>query len=113
MSKPAMHEESPTMQEVHRLQEEVERQYEKIGLTYLDWPQGTVQDLQKELADAGFRVVTKEGRTFLQQVAPPSKRSTRQVKLRLNVLCKNATQAPCLQTNAGKDACATRTPRSR
>jgi len=81
MRKPAKHQESPTMQEVHRLQEEVERQYEKSGLTYFDWLQATERNLQMELADAGFRVVTEEGRTFLQQVAPLSKRPTRRNKV--------------------------------
>ncbi len=81
MRKPAKHQESPTMPEVHRLQEEVERQYEKSGLTYFDWLQATEPDLQKELADAGFRVVTKKGRIFLQQVATLSKRPTRRNKV--------------------------------
>ncbi|MEK7729724.1 MAG: hypothetical protein AAB354_15060 [candidate division KSB1 bacterium] len=80
MRKSVKHQESPTMQEVHRLQEEVERQYEECGLAYLDWLQATERDLQKELADAGFRVVTKEERTFLQQTVPLSKRPTRRSK---------------------------------
>ncbi|NUO81497.1 hypothetical protein HUU05_15580 [candidate division KSB1 bacterium] len=70
MRKKAKHQESPTMKEVHRLQEQVERQYEKSGLAYLAWLRATENDLNKELADAGFQIVTSEGRTFLKEIAP-------------------------------------------
>lgn len=81
MRKQAKHQESPTMKEVHRLQEEVERQYEKSGLSYLDWLRATENDLQKELAEAGFKIITSGGRTFLKEIAPLSRKPARNRKV--------------------------------
>lgn len=74
MTKPAKQLESPTMQEVHRLQEEVERQYEKSGLSYLDWLQATEKNIEKELAEAGFEIVASNGRMQLKEISPSSKK---------------------------------------
>jgi hypothetical protein len=63
--------EDSTMREIHRIQEEMERQYKKSGLSsYWDWLQATEDDLRKSLAEAGFEIVTRDGRTFLDEIKP-------------------------------------------
>ena len=66
--------ESPTMREVHQIQKELEQQYRKSGLSYLEWLQATEEDFQKSLADDGFRMVTRNGETFLEEIKPQTKR---------------------------------------
>ncbi len=63
--------EDSTMREIHRIQKEMERQYKKSGLpSYWDWLQATEDDLRKSLAEVGFEIVTRNGRTFLDEIKP-------------------------------------------
>jgi hypothetical protein len=68
--------ESPTMREIHRIQEKMEQQYEKSGLTsYEEWLQATEKDLRQSLAEVGYRMVTRDGQIFLYEIKPQPKKS--------------------------------------
>ncbi|MDZ7360835.1 MAG: hypothetical protein ONB46_08930 [candidate division KSB1 bacterium] len=73
MKKHDDYKESPTMREVHRIQEELEQQYRKSGLSFFEWLQATEDDFQKSLAEDGFRMVTRNGETFLEEIKPQTK----------------------------------------
>jgi len=72
MKKHDDYQESPTMREVHQIQEELEQQYQKSGLSYLEWLQATEADFQKSLAEDGFHMVTRNGETFIEEIKPPA-----------------------------------------
>jgi len=65
--------EDSTMQELHQIREEMERQQEASGLSYLDWLQATEPDLRKSLAEDGFRMIKRNGRIFMYEIKPHSK----------------------------------------
>lgn len=68
--------EDSTMREIHRIQEEMEQQYKKSGLSsYWEWLQATEDDVHKSLAEVGFAIVTRDGRTFIDEIEPRSKRT--------------------------------------
>jgi hypothetical protein len=46
--------ESPTMRELHRIRQELEKQQEASGLSYAEWLRATEGDLKKTLAEVGF-----------------------------------------------------------
>jgi len=63
--------EDSTMREIHRIQEKMEQQYEKSGLaSYWEWLQATEADMHKSLAEIGFAIVTRDGRTFVDEIKP-------------------------------------------
>ena len=63
--------EDSTMREIHRIQEEMEQQYKKSGLSsYWEWLQATEADMHKSLAEDGFEIVTRDGRTFVDEIKP-------------------------------------------
>jgi len=63
--------EDSTMREIHRIQEEMEQQYKKSGLSsYWEWLQATEADMHKSLAEVGFAIVTRDGRTFVDEIKP-------------------------------------------
>jgi hypothetical protein len=66
--------ESSTMREIHRIQEKMEQEYRKSGLpSYDDWLQATEKDLQKSLAEVGYRMVKRGDRIFLDKIESQSK----------------------------------------
>ncbi len=68
--------ESPTMQEIHRIQEEMEQQYEKSGLSsYEEWLQATEKDLRQSLSEIGYRMVIRGDRFYLYEIKPSSKKN--------------------------------------
>ena len=74
--------EDSTMREIHRIQGDMERQYKKSGLpSYWDWLQATESDLRKSLAEVGFEIVTRDGRTFLAEIKPRHQKSTSKSKI--------------------------------
>jgi len=65
------YQEDSTMREIHRIQKEMEQQYEKSGLSsYWEWLQATEADMHKSLAEDGFAIVTRDGRTFVDEIKP-------------------------------------------
>jgi hypothetical protein len=72
MKKQFDYNESPTMREVHQIQEELEQQYQKSGLSYLEWLEATEADFQKSLIEDGFHIVTRNGETFIEEIKPPA-----------------------------------------
>ncbi|GEM_PF-2232024 len=72
--------ESPTMREVHQIQEELEQQYQKSGLSFFEWLQATEDDFQKSLTEDGFRMVTRNGQTFIEEIESQSKRGKNKQK---------------------------------
>jgi len=69
--------EDSTMREIHRIQEEMEQQYKKSGLSsYWEWLQATEADMHQSLAEVGFAIVTRDGRTFIDEIEPHSKRKS-------------------------------------
>jgi hypothetical protein len=84
--------EDSTMREIHRIQEEMEEHYRKSGLSsYWEWLQETEEDMHKSLAEAGFEIVTRNGRTFLDEIKPPSKKSIGKQKTTQTDKEKNST----------------------
>jgi hypothetical protein len=74
--------EDSTMREIHRIQKKMEEQYRKSGLSsYWEWLQATEEDMHKSLAEVGFEIVTRNGRTFLDEIKPPSKKSIGKYKI--------------------------------
>lgn len=65
--------EDSTMQELHQIRAELERQQEASGLSFLDWLQATEKDLRKSLAGDGFRMVKRGDRIFMYEIKPHSK----------------------------------------
>lgn len=63
------------MREVHKIQEELEQQYQKSGLSYLEWLQATEDEFQKSLAEDGFHMVTRNGEIFFEAIKPQTKRN--------------------------------------
>jgi len=61
------------MREVHQLQAAFEQQCKKSGLSYFDWLQATEAEFHQSLAEAGFRLVTRNGRTFLEKMKDRTK----------------------------------------
>jgi hypothetical protein len=67
--------ESPTMREIHRIQDEMEQQYQKSGLpSYEEWLQATEADLRQSLAEIGYRMITRGDRFFLYEIKPRSQK---------------------------------------
>ncbi len=62
------HTEDSTMREVHRLQAGFEERSKKSGLSYFEWLQATEMEFHRSLAEVGFRLVTRNGRTFLEKI---------------------------------------------
>jgi hypothetical protein len=59
----------------------MEQQYKKSGLSsYWDWLQATEADMHKSLAEVGFEIVTRDGRTFIDEIKPHSKRNVKKAK---------------------------------
>ncbi len=84
--------EDSTMREIHRIQEEMEQQYEKSGLSsYWEWLQATEADMHKSLAEDGFEIVTRDGRTFLDEIKPSAKRPGGKNKIAKTGTKKNST----------------------
>jgi len=78
MSSSENYNESPTMQEIHRIQEEMEQQYQESGLSsYEEWLQATEPDLRQSLAEVGYRMVTRGDRFFLYEVKPRLKKNNK------------------------------------
>ena len=69
------HTEDSTMQEVHRLQAAFEEQCKNSGLSYFEWLQATEKEFHRSLAEVGFRLVTRNGRTFLEKMKDRAKRA--------------------------------------
>jgi hypothetical protein len=72
--------EDSTVQEVHRIREELSRQQKESGLSYFDWLKATENDLRKSLAEVGFRMITRNGRVFLHEIQPSLKNSSGKFK---------------------------------
>jgi len=63
------------MRELHLIREKMEQQYRKSGLpSYEEWLQATDKDLQKSLAEVGFQIVTRDGRTYIDKIEPQPKK---------------------------------------
>jgi hypothetical protein len=61
--------EDPIMEEVHKLREELHRQFKESGYTnYFDWLKATEKDLEASLAEVGFRIVKKNGYQYLEEI---------------------------------------------
>jgi len=69
--------EDSTMQELHQIREEMERQQEASGLSYLEWLQATEPDLRKSLAEDGFRMIKRNGRIFMHEIKPRLKKNNK------------------------------------
>jgi len=70
--------ESPTMREIHRVQEEMEQRYQESGLSsYEEWLQATEPDLRQSLAEVGYRMVTRGDRFFLYEIKPRLKKNNK------------------------------------
>jgi len=67
--------EDSTMRELHQIREEMERQQEESGLSVLEWLEATEKDFCKSLAEDGFEIVTRDDRTFIDEIKPRSKRN--------------------------------------
>jgi hypothetical protein len=67
--------ESPTMREIHQIQDELEQQYQKSGLSYLEWLEATEDEFQKALAKDGFHTVTRNGEIFIEEIKPKTTRT--------------------------------------
>jgi hypothetical protein len=73
--------ESPTMQEIHRIQGEMEQQYEKSGISsYEEWLQSTEKDLRQSLSEIGYRMVIRGGRFYLYESKASSKKSNNKLE---------------------------------
>jgi hypothetical protein len=73
--------ESPTMREIHQIQEEMEQQFQKSGMSsYWEWLQATDKNLRQSLAEDGFRMITRNGRIFLHEIKPQSKKKNTKYK---------------------------------
>jgi hypothetical protein len=57
-----------TMREVHRLQAAFEQRCKESGLSYFEWLQATEKEFHQSLAEVGFRLVTRNGRTYLGKI---------------------------------------------
>ena len=68
--------EDSTVREVHRIREEFDRQQRESGLSYFEWLEATEADMHKSLAEVGFAIVTRDGHTFIDEIAPRSKRKS-------------------------------------
>ncbi len=67
--------EDSTMRELHFIREKMEQEYRKSGLpSYDEWLQATEPDMHRSLAEVGFEIVTRDGRTFLDKIKPQSKK---------------------------------------
>ncbi len=66
--------EDSTMREIHRIQEEMERQQQESGLSILEWLEATEKDFRKSLAEDGFRMVKRGDRIFMYEIKPHSKK---------------------------------------
>lgn len=83
MAKRKRHEdyrEDSTMQELHQIREEFDRQQRESGLSYFEWLQATEADMHKSLAEVGFEIVTRGGRTFIDEIKPRSKKNVAKAK---------------------------------
>jgi len=67
--------EDSAVREVHRIREELDRQQKASGLSYFEWLEATEADMHKSLAEVGFAIVTRDGRTFIDEIEPHSKRN--------------------------------------
>ena len=67
--------EDSTVREVHRIREEFDRKQRESGLSYFEWLEATEADMHKSLAEVGFAIVTRDGRTFIDEIEPRSKRT--------------------------------------
>jgi hypothetical protein len=65
--------EDSTMQELHQIREELERQQQESGLSILEWLEATEKDFRKSLAEDGFRMVKRGDRIFMYEIKPHSK----------------------------------------
>jgi hypothetical protein len=65
--------EDSTMQELHQIREELERQQQESGLSILEWLEATEKDFRKSLAADGFRMVKRNGRIFMYEIKRHSK----------------------------------------
>jgi hypothetical protein len=65
--------EDSTVREVHRIREKLDREQRESGLSYFEWLEATEKDLRQSLAEVGFEIVTRGGRTFLDEIKPHSK----------------------------------------
>lgn len=65
--------EDSTMQELHQIREELERQQQESGLSILEWLEATEKDFRKSLAEDGFRMVKRGVRIFMYEIKPHSK----------------------------------------
>lgn len=68
--------EDSTVQEVHRIRAEFDRQQRESGLSYFEWLEATEADMHKSLAEVGFAIVTRDGRTFIDEIPPRSKKKS-------------------------------------
>jgi hypothetical protein len=67
--------EDSTMKELHLIREKMEQEYRKSGSTsYEEWLQATEPDMRQSLAEVGFEIVTRNGRTFLDKIKSQSKK---------------------------------------
>ncbi|MGH7599164.1 MAG: hypothetical protein ACREOI_22640 [bacterium] len=73
MAKPKSYEdyiEDSPVREVHRIREQLDREQKESGLSYFEWIEATDKDLRQSLAEVGFEIVTRDGRTFLDEIKP-------------------------------------------
>jgi len=76
------HKEDSTMREIHRIQEEMEQQYKKSGISsYWEWLQATEQDMHQSFAEVGYEIVTRDGRTFLDEIKAYPKKNINHRKI--------------------------------
>jgi len=69
--------EDSTMQELHQIREEFERQQQESGLSILEWLEATEKDFRKALAEDGFRMVKRNGRIFMYEIKRTSKSNSK------------------------------------
>lgn len=60
--------EDPIMEEVHKIREELYSQFKKSGLNYLEWLKATENEFKENLAEVGFKIVSKDGLQYLVNI---------------------------------------------
>jgi hypothetical protein len=65
--------EDSTMQELHQIRKELDRQQIESGLSILEWLEVTEKDFRKSLTEDGFRMVKRGDRIFMYEIKPHSK----------------------------------------
>lgn len=63
-----LYNEDPIMDQIHRIREELNKQYLKSGLSLSDWLKTTEKDLEIRLAEVGFKIISKDGLHYLVEI---------------------------------------------